>query len=113
MPETIWVTSWRTGTIPSPRSGAAVWPGRSADSRLVRSMPLRRICTGYSERVSRSISAIYWLTPVDREMIRAMPMMPIEPAKAVSRVRVFLVQRLLKLRVSEVHHDMEEWPMFL
>ena len=46
-------------------------------------------------------------------MIRAMPMMPIEPAKAVSRVRVFLVQRLLKLRVSEVHHDMEEWPMFL
>ena len=44
-------------------------------------MPLRRICTGYSERVSRSISAIYWLTPVDREMISAMPMMPIEPAK--------------------------------
>ena len=86
MPETIWVTSWRTGTIPSP---------------------------GAAERVSRSISAIYWLTPVDREMISAMPMMPIEPAKAVSRVRVFLVQRLLKLRVSEVHHDMEEWPMFL
>ena len=42
---------------------------------------------------------IYWLTPVDREMIRAMPMMPIEPAKAVSRVRVFLVQRLSLIHI--------------
>lgn len=33
--------------------------------------------------------------------------------KGREQVRVFLVQRLLKLRVSEVHHDMEEWPMFL
>ena len=46
-------------------------------------------------------------------MIRAMPMMPIEPAKAVSRVRAFLVRRLLKLRVSEVSTDMDERPMFL
>ena len=40
-------------------------------------------------------------------------MMPMEPAKAVSRVRAFLVLRLLKLRASEVSHDIEERPMFL
>ena len=41
-----------------------------------------------------------------------MPMMPMEPAKAVSRVRAFLVSRLLKLREREVSRDMEECPMF-
>ena len=41
-----------------------------------------------------------------------MPMMPIDPAKAVSRVRAFLVSRLLKLREREVSRDMEECPMF-
>ena len=46
-------------------------------------------------------------------MMRAMPMMPMLPAKAVSRVRAFLVRRLLKLRASEVSHDMDERPMFL
>ena len=76
-------------------------------------MPLLRICRGYSDRVSRSMSSIYWLTPVDREMMRAMPMMPMEPAKAVSRVRAFLVRRLLKLRASDVQKDMDERPMFL
>lgn len=40
-------------------------------------------------------------------------MMPMLPAKAVSRVRAFLVRRLLKLRASEVSHDMDERPMFL
>ena len=41
-----------------------------------------------------------------------MPMIPMEPAKAVSRVRAFLVSRLLKLREREVSRDMEECPMF-
>ncbi len=42
-----------------------------------------------------------------------MPMMPMEPANAVSRVRAFLVSRLLKLRERAVSKDMEEWPRFL
>ena len=42
-----------------------------------------------------------------------MPMMPMEPANAVSRVRAFLVSRLLKLRERAVSKDMEEWPKFL
>ena len=37
-----------------------------------------------------------------------MPMMPMEPANAVSRVRAFLVSRLLKLRERAVSKDMEE-----
>ena len=53
------------------------------------------------------------MTPWDREMISAMPMMPMDPAKAVSRVRAFLVRRLWKLRASEVQSDMEARPMFL
>ena len=36
-----------------------------------------------------------------------MPMMPMEPAKAVSRVRPSLVRRLLKLRDMAVKKDME------
>ena len=42
-----------------------------------------------------------------------MPMMPMEPANAVSRVRVFLVSRLLKLSARAVSGDMEERPRFL
>ena len=41
-----------------------------------------------------------------------MPMMPMEPANAVSRVRVFLVSRLLKLSARAVSGDMEERPRF-
>ena len=40
--------------------------------------------------------------PADRDRIRAMPMMPIDPAKAVSRVRPFLVIRLLRDRERAV-----------
>ena len=46
-------------------------------------------------------------------MMSAMPMIPMEPAKAVSRVRAFLVSRLLKLRPSEVSGDIDERPMLL
>lgn len=47
--------------------------------------------------------------PVDRVRIRAMPMMPMDPAKAVSRVQPFLVRRLLKDRDRDraVPKDME------
>ena len=36
-----------------------------------------------------------------------MPMMPMDPAKAVSRVRPFLVPRFWKLRERAVAKDME------
>ena len=59
MPETIWVTSWRTGTIPSPRSGAwELSDGTREESMEVKSMPLLMICSGYSDRVERSMSSM-------------------------------------------------------
>ena len=42
-----------------------------------------------------------------------MPIIPIEPAKAVSSVLAFWVFRLLKLRDKAVKKDMEAFPMFL
>ena len=41
-----------------------------------------------------------------------MPMMPMDPAKEVRRVRAFLVRRLLKLKDRAVRKDMEAFPMF-
>ena len=113
MPATIWVMSCRTGTMPSSVVVLELELGAPEVNREVRSMPLLKICSGYSDRVDFSVSSIYWLTPADSEMMRAMPMMPMEPAKAVSRVRAFLVKRLLKLRPSEVRGDMDERPMLL
>ena len=69
-------------------------------NREVRSMPLLKICSGYSDRVDFSVSSIYWLTPADSEMMRAMPMMPMEPAKAVSRVRAFLVKKVVEAQAQ-------------
>ena len=40
-------------------------------------------------------------------MIRAMPMMPMEPAKAVSVVRPFLVNRFLSESIKAVKNDIE------
>ena len=47
------------------------------------------------------------LEQAERDRIMAMPMMPMEPAKAVSNVLPFLVRRLLKLSAREVRKDME------
>ena len=52
-------------------------------------------------------SVMYRSMPVDKAKIRAMPMMPMLPAKAVSRVRPFFVRRLLKLSARAVPKDME------
>ena len=53
------------------------------------------------------------MTPVDRARIREIPMIPIDPAKEVSRVLAFLVRRLLKLKDRAVRKDMEDFPIFL
>ena len=42
-----------------------------------------------------------------------MPIIPIDPANAVSNVRAFFVFRLLKLKESAVRKDMEAFPIFL
>ena len=70
-PDTILVMSWRTETIPSAPpevsffavlvGGQAGGCGAAAAARgqkLVMSTPLLRICSGYSLRVERSMSAI-------------------------------------------------------
>ena len=62
--------------------------------------------SGYSERVSSSTVWMYWLTPVDKDRISAMPMMPMLPAKEVSSVRAFLVRRFWKLSARAVANDM-------
>ena len=53
------------------------------------------------------------LPPVDSARIRAIPIMPMDPAKEVRRVLAFLVFRLLKLSESAVRKDMEAFPIFL
>ena len=63
--------------------------------------------------MSRWMSLMYAFTPVDTDRISAMPMMPIEPANEVSRVRAFLVFRLLKLNASDVTNDIDARPIVL
>ena len=57
--------------------------------------------------------SMYALTPVETDRIRAMPMMPIDPANEVSSVRPFLVLRLLKLSAMDVASDIEALPSLL
>ena len=47
------------------------------------------------------------------ERIKAIPMIPMEPAKDVSKVLAFLVFRFWKLKERAVKKDMEDFPMFL
>ena len=79
----------------------------------VRSKPVLCICRGYSESVSSSTFWIYWFTPVDRDRINAIPIIPIEPANEVRSVRAFFVFRLLKLKANAVRNDIEDFPIFL
>ena len=71
------------------------------------------IDNGYCDRVCDSILPIYVFTPFDIDKIRAMPMMPIDPAKATSIVLVFFVHKLLKLSARDVKKFMEALPRFL
>ena len=45
--------------------------------------------------------------PLDTAKISAMPMMPMEPAKEVSRVRLFLLIRFFSDSPKDVAQDME------
>ena len=62
---------------------------------------------GYDERVSSSSLSIYVWNPFETESIRAIPIMPMLPANAVSRVRAFLVIRLLSDRWRAVPSDID------
>ena len=73
----------------------------------------RSIERGYWDKVCASILSIYVLIPFESDKISAMPMMPIEPAKATRIVLVFLVQRLLKLNASAVRKLIDALPRFL
>ena len=57
--------------------------------------------------IASSCSAMYSLTPFASARIAAMPMMPMDPAKAVMSVRPFLVMRLLNESSSAVRNDIE------
>ena len=50
---------------------------------------------------------MYSLIPLERERIRAIPMIPMEPAKATRRVRPFLVIRFFRDSPRAVPKDME------
>ena len=56
--------------------------------------------------VLRCTLMMYWLTPLDSAKISAMPMMPMEPAKAVISVRPRLVSRLFSERDKAVEKPM-------
>ena len=49
----------------------------------------------------------------DKDKIKAIPIIPIEPAKAVNIVRPFLVSKLFKLNENAVGIDIEDFPKFL
>ena len=53
------------------------------------------------------------MTPLDKERIKAIPIIPILPAKATSSVLVFFVRKLLKLNDKEVSNDILALPIFL
>ena len=80
---------------------------------LLRSIVCASIVIGYDVIVLFCISVIYVFTPFESDMISAIPIMPIEPANAVSVVLAFFVSRLLKLSESDVRNDIEALPMFL
>jgi hypothetical protein len=43
---------------------------------------------------------MYFWKPVDKDIMSAIPIIPMDPANAVKIVRPFLVRRLLKLNAS-------------
>jgi hypothetical protein len=57
--------------------------------------------------VLSSIEVIYAFTPVETERIRAIPIIPMLPAKEVKKVRPFFVIRLFKERRRAVKKDMD------
>ena len=59
---------------------------------------------------------MYVFTPVESARIVAIPMIPIEPAKAVRKVLPFFVRRLFALSRSDVKNDIAAFftfPTFL
>ena len=53
------------------------------------------------------------LTPFENDKIRAIPIIPIEPANAVRNVLPFLVLKLLNDNDNAVNIDIEALPIFL
>ena len=82
------------------------------DIILLISKPTEVICNGYSLMASFSVSLIYALTPVLKAMINPIPIIPIDPAIATSKVLVSLVLKLLKDKDNAVRKDMELFPVF-
>ena len=77
------------------------------------SMPERWIDKGYKLNVSRSTFSIYWLMPLASDKMAAIPIIPIDPANAVTNVRAFFVIRLLKERATAVRNDIFALRIFL
>ena len=73
---------------------------------LEKSTFLDFIVIGYVDNVSSCILFIYVEKPLDIAKIKAMPIMPIDPANDTSIVRPFLVNKFFKLSPSAVKNDM-------
>ena len=106
----IWLTEGTSVTSPS-FAGSHV----SVDTIIMdmKDMEDLSIDSGYWDSVCASILSIYVLMPLESDNISAMPMIPIEPAKATRIVLVFLVQRLLKLSARAVKKLIDALPRFL
>ena len=104
-----------------PTEGTSVISPSAAGSQVsvwtiimdIKEIDERSIVRGYCESVCRSVLLIYSLTPFESDKISAMPMMPMEPAKATRMVLAFLVLKLLKLNESAVRNPIEALPRFL
>ena len=108
--ERIWLTEGTSVTSPS-FAGSHV----SVETIIIdiKEMDDDSIDKGYWDRVCASILSIYVFTPFESDSIRAIPIIPMDPAKATRIVLVFLVQRLLKLRARAVRKLMDALPRFL
>ena len=71
------------------------------------SIALSSIVIGYEDSVSFSTLSMYDCTPLESDMINAIPMIPMLPANAVRKVLAFLVIRLFRLRESAVRKDID------
>ena len=67
---------------------------------------------GYDDNVSSSTLLIYDCIPFDNESIRAIPIIPIDPANDVKNVLPFLVIKLFKLKCTAVANFIDAFPDF-
>ena len=98
----IWGSSW---TLPSLYLFPSVWSIDIPNNIDVISTDSFMIVNGYDVNVSSWIESTYPWKPVETDNIRAIPIIPIEPANDTKTVLFFLVIKLLNDNPKAVRND--------